>query len=73
MCKIFQKAKGVILFFLDMSFNLPHIFYVGHFQSTSPIPKSKIQSSLSPKSPNPESELDWDFHYNPFMTFHDIP
>ena len=67
MCKIFQKAKGVILFFLDMSFNLPNIFYVGHFQLTSlsPIPKSKIHSSLSPKSPNPESELDWGCHYNP--------
>ena len=45
MCKIFQKAKGVILFFLDMSFNLPNIFYVGHFQLTSPkVQKVQIQS-----------------------------
>ena len=57
MCKIFQKAKGVISFFLDMSLNLPNIFYVGHFQLTSlsPIPKSKIQSS--PKSKKSKSRV----------------
>ena len=61
--KIVDKNLKIINLLLIL-FGLLSIAFIVSMKK-SQIPKSKIQSSLSTKSPYLESELDWGCHYNP--------